>query len=451
MMRVLVIEPDSASRRNLRDLLAGNGFEVVEADNAEAAGEANANRIGTLIANAALLDENLIALAEPVPVVLLADSPSVSQAVDCMRRGAADYLAKSADATALMAAIAKAVAGDVPGAPKFSPMIGDCPPMRELGERILAAARTTTAVLFQGEPGTGKALAARVLHEASERRYGRLIGLNCAATPAPSIEPALFGFDLAAAEPAASSAGLIEAAHGGTMFIAAVALMPAAAQSRLLRFLDEGTVGAQSVDVRVVAASHLDLRQLAGHGHFNNDLLRRLHATTLPVPPLRERGEDIVRIANAVLERVSRTLNKRGLKFADRTVDALRRHRWPGNVRELENAVERATALCDGPVIAANLFAEIDRDGDRIAATDPKQTTSGSLEDFFVRFVLANQDQFTETELASQLGISRKSLWERRQRLNIPRRRTRTRGPRQEPSAGVRDGATVGGPLAQAR
>ncbi len=443
MMRVLVMEPDSANRRQLRVLLERNGFEVFETTTAAGVRQAQANRVLTVIADVALLaDADLIAIADPIPVVIVTDSPSVNQAVDCMRRGASDYLARPYEPEALVAAVRSAASRSASGAAiaaDSSPMIGDCAPMRELRARIAAAARTVAPVLMQGEPGTGKELAARVLHDASDRRYARLITLNCATTPEPSIEPTLFGYDVAPAAADQPSGGLVAAAHRGTLFIDGIDLMPMAAQSRLLRFLDENTaqatddtsetVEASGLDVRFIVATHQDLRQLAANGHFHDHLLLRLASTALRLPPLRERGDDIEQIAHAVLDRCSAKLNKPGVKFAAGALRAMRNHAWPGNVRELANAVAQATALCDGAFIEADLLAiHAAKDA---ATTDRQQATSGSLEDFFVRFVLANQDQFTETELASQLGISRKSLWERRQRLNIPRRRTRKRGPRQ--------------------
>ena len=183
-----------------------------------------------------------------------------------------------------------------------------------------------------------------------------------------------------------------------------------------------------------MATSHQDLRQLTANGHFLANLLEAFGQSTLHVPPLRDRGDDVVQIAQAVLDRATAKLNKPGIGFSAAALAALCNHPWPGNVRELKNTVERAAGLCDAPAIDTDLLPfDLSEGG---ATAEPAPETTGSLEDFFVRFVLANQDQYTETELASQLGISRKSLWERRQRLNIPRRRTRKRGPRR-PAAGL--------------
>ena len=440
MMRVLVLERDAAKRQQLRTLLDDHGFEVFEAAAAVGARQARGNRVQTVLADTTLLaDGDLIALAHPVPVVLIADTPSVGQAVECMRKGACDYLAWPCDPERLVAAVTAATSGftgTVTSADDLSAFVGGSPPIRELKERINEAAKASGPVYLQGEPGTGKELAARALHNASDRRYAPLITLNCATTDDAVIEPALFGYE-ATLSVASANSGLVGAACDGTLLIKEVDLMPIAAQARLVRLLkpDATPATTASVDVRVVATSHQDLRQLAANGHFRGDLLDRLGRTTLHVPPLRDRGDDVVQIAQSILDRTAAKLNKPAVGFSAGALAALCNHPWPGNVRELKNAVERAVGLCDAPAIDTDLLPfDLSESG---TATEPAPATTGSLEDFFVRFVLANQDQYTETELASQLGISRKSLWERRQRLNIPRRRTRKRGPRR-PAAGLR-------------
>ena len=219
------------------------------------------------------------------------------------------------------------------------------------------------------------------------------------------------------------------------MFLDEIGDLPAAAQARLFHYLSDGTVRrlgspeTHRVDVRIIAATHRDLRQLTDNGQFREDLFTRLNTVCLQVPPLRERGDDVIAIAQTTLERVAGKFNKRGLTLTTDAIDAMRRYRWPGNVRELENALERAVILCQTTTIDAGILP-IQTDSTRLPLPDSQRESSSSLEDYFLRFVLDNEDHLTETELAKALGISRKSLWERRQRLNIPRRRTRKRGPR---------------------
>ena len=441
MTRVLVIEQDDSSRRQLREEFERNGFGVVEAPNTELLSLDTAPA-DVVVANVSFTgsSSNILSMAAPLPVVVLADSPTISEAVECMRAGAADYLAKPLQPTNLIAAVERAAATPraTVDSEAFSPIIGHCEEMRELLDQVTSMAPTESSILILGESGTGKELIARALHSASRRRQAQVITFNCAGIPETLIEVELFGSTSAgpsSTEDPATRRGLLEAAHGGTLFLDEVGDLPASAQARLAQYLDEGTFrrlgssASHRVDVRVIAATHRDLRQLTKSGQFREDLFARLNSVSLHVPPLRERGDDVVAIAQTTLERLAAKFNKRGLALSASAMEAMRRYRWPGNVRELENALERAVILCQSKTIDADLLP-IHADTSHTAQADAQRESSSSLEGYFLRFVLDNEDRLTETELAKVLGISRKSLWERRQRLNIPRRRTRTRGPR---------------------
>jgi DNA-binding NtrC family response regulator len=326
-------------------------------------------------------------------------------------------------------------------------IIGTCAPMQDLYSKIRKVAPTDSNVLIQGESGTGKELVARALHNLSRRAKAPMISVNCAAIPETLIESELFGHEKGAFTGAsAGRAGLVEAADGGTLFLDEIGELPLEAQARLLRVLQEGeirrvgAVQSQKVDVRLIAATHRDLKNLAKVGQFREDLYYRLHVIALKLPALRERGSDVNEIASAFLARQSARIGRDDLHFSSEAEQAIRHYSWPGNVRELENAVERSVILSESPEISAELLgidielSDLDDDDllDGMSAlgsvsagnASHEPTEDLSLEDYFQHFVLEHQDHMTETELARKLGVSRKCLWERRQRLGIPRRKS---------------------------
>ncbi|WP_257274578.1 sigma 54-interacting transcriptional regulator, partial [Endozoicomonas sp. SESOKO4] len=237
----------------------------------------------------------------------------------------------------------------------------------------------------------------------------------------------------------AARTGLIEAANTGTLFLDEIGELPLEAQARLLRVLQEGeirrvgSVHSQKVDVRLIAATHRNLRQLSASGHFREDLYYRLKVVELRIPALRERGNDVLLLAEKLLEKVCKKMELEVYSYSPEAMAAICQHQWPGNVRELEHAIERAVILCDDDIITPETL-DLDvhvkstlfkADTSNTNSHNEVETQDGlSLEDYFQRFVLEHQNQMTETELARKLGISRKTLWERRQRLGIPRKKT---------------------------
>jgi len=194
-----------------------------------------------------------------------------------------------------------------------------------------------------------------------------------------------------------------------------------------LRVLQEGEVrrvgatGSRRVNVRLIAATHRDLRQMCFDGHFRNDLYFRLRVVEVHLPPLRTRGDDVLELADFLLAKACRRLNRPPIAFSEAARSAICAHDWPGNVRELENAVERAVILSDGGPITPDLLAIDAPQVNDAAVEEDTESGSGALTDYFRRFVLDHQAQLSETEIARRLGISRKALWEKRARLGIPR------------------------------
>ncbi|GGH93139.1 response regulator [Pseudomonas fluvialis] len=464
MSHILIVEDETIIRSALRRLLERNQYQVSEAGSVQEAQERfNIPGFDLVVSDLRLPGApgtELIKLAQGTPVLIMTSYASLRSAVDSMKMGAVDYIAKPFDHDEMLQAVARILSErqrvergptsvEQSSSPTGTPpsqatgelgIIGSCAPMQELYNKIRKVAPTDSNVLIQGESGTGKELVARALHNLSRRAKAPLISVNCAAIPETLIESELFGHEKGAFTGAsAGRAGLVEAADGGTLFLDEIGELPLEAQARLLRVLQEGeirrvgSVQSQKVDVRLIAATHRDLKALSKIGQFREDLYYRLHVISLRLPPLRERGNDVLEIAQSFLARQCQRMEREPLHFASEAEQAIRQYSWPGNVRELENAIERAVILCEGPQISTELLGidiepDLEVDGDPFAnsaaAVSLEPSEDLSLEDYFQHFVLEHQDHMTETELARKLGISRKCLWERRQRLGIPRRKS---------------------------
>lgn len=453
MSHILVVEDEALIRSSLKRLLERNSYSVSEAPSVTDACERySLQDFDLIISDVRLPGEpgtELITRAKPTPVLIMTSYGNLKSAVEAMKLGAVDYISKPFDHDEMLLAIERvlreknlraqneALKQTVARAYPTSGMIGSCPAMQEVFNRIRKLAPLATTVLIRGESGTGKELVARALHDQSPRANGPMISVNCAAIPETLIESELFGAEKGSFTGAqANRKGLVEAADGGTLFLDEIGELPPEAQARLLRLLQEkevrriGSTQAKRVDIRLVAATHRNLKQLAAEGRFREDLYYRLHVVELLLPPLRDRGDDILELADTLLDRISRRLGVGQLHFSEDSREAMLNYSWPGNVRELENAIERAAILCESDEIEpehlaidyVRLPSPTQTGGRSVSASEPP--TGLSLEDYFQHFVLEHQDHMSETELAQKLGISRKSLWERRQRLGIPRRKS---------------------------
>jgi DNA-binding NtrC family response regulator len=466
MPRILIVEDEDIIRSAVRKMLTHAGYDVTDAGSVEEAEEHDLGSFDLIISDLRLPGApgtEMIRRAPATPVLIMTSYASLRSAVDSMKLGAVEYIAKPFDHDEMLASVAAILArkstpaaADDSGAvttktvtqasesDPASIMFGQCEPMQRVFTLIRKVAPTETTVLIQGESGTGKELAARALHLMSPRAAAPLISVNCAAIPESLIESELFGHEKGAFTGAVGArTGLIEAANGGSLFLDEIGELPAEAQARLLRVLQEGEIrkvgSTQSlkVNVRMLAATHRNLKAMTRSGEFREDLFYRLNVMQVRIPPLRDRQGDILILAQRFLKRQGAKMSKPDLQFSADAVRTIERHRWPGNVRELENAIERATILCDSELITPAL---LDLNGDGDSEYIPETLVAGnneqahaqsadsqgdlSLEDYFQHFVLENQDRMNETDLAQKLGISRKSLWERRQRLGIPRKKT---------------------------
>ena len=464
MPRILIVEDEDIIRSAVRKLLQHAGYEVADAVSVEEAEGLEPDGFDLVITDLRLpgaAGTEMINRAPNTPVLIMTSYASLRSAVDSMKMGAVDYIAKPFDHDEMLAAVENILArkdsdadrqsGDEPsreaGSVASDPsaiMFGQCEPMQKVFTLIRKVAPTETTVLINGESGTGKELAARALHLLSPRATKPLISVNCAAIPESLIESELFGHEKGSFTGAVSArTGLIEAADGGSLFLDEIGELPAEAQARLLRVLQEseirkvGATQSRKVDVRMIAATHRNLKAMTRTGEFREDLYYRLNVMQIRLPPLRERRADILGLASRFLKRQANKLGRPELSLSPEAMQALERHRWPGNVRELENAIERASILTDGDIITPSVLdldsdsgddyipeTLVEGDNEQTPARDPDSANDLSLEDYFQHFVLENQDRMSETELAQKLGISRKSLWERRQRLGIPRKKT---------------------------
>jgi DNA-binding NtrC family response regulator len=307
--------------------------------------------------------------------------------------------------------------------------------MRAVMDAIERVGPAAAGVLIRGESGTGKELVARQIHELSERARGAFVAVNCAAIPDTLVESELFGHRRGAFTGAdRDRPGKFRQADGGTLFLDEVGDMELAAQAKLLRVLQEGIVeplgGGEpvTVDVRVLAATHRDLKAMAAEGRFREDLLFRLRVVEIELPPLRERAGDVLLLARQFLAASSRA----GLSLAPETERALLAYPWPGNVRELANAVERATIFCRGLVLQpedlpqeVRAAAEPAGEGDLLLAWDPEddfQTAKRKLVERFERAVLVEalrEHGGNISQAARKLGLHRQNLQQKLHELGI--------------------------------
>jgi len=441
MSHILVIDDEQVICDALQRLLERHGHAVRTAGDLPTARAKAPEQFDFIIADLKLPGAEGIDIrkdAPDVPVLVMTSYASVRSAVDSMQRGAVDYIAKPFDHDELLlildrvlrqrrlarqnAALKQDLERDYP----TTGMVGSSSAMHEVHDRIARVAPTDMTTLIVGESGTGKELVARAIHDQSQRHDAPLIAVNCASLPEGVIESELFGHEKGAFTGATSQRiGLVEAASGGTLFLDEVGELPLAAQAQLLRVMEDGEVRpvggsrARRLDLRVIAATHRDLDALAGAGGFRRDLFYRLCKLEVRLPPLRERPEDLADLARSMLAKVARKTTRPPPALSQSAQQAIARYDWPGNVRELENAIERAVILCDGDAIAPE---QLGLGG----ATAPPDTATPqrfdlSLDEYFRQFVLTHQASLTETELARRLGLSRKALWQRRQRMDLPR------------------------------
>ena len=451
MEPLLLVEDKNELRAMLRKALERAGYAVDEApDGAAAIQKIRARRYMLVITDLKMPGASgLDVLRETkqadatIPVLLLTAFGSVEEAVTAMKEGAFDFLQKPVDLDHMKLLVQRAtqqqelqrenllLREEFAARYGFPRILGEHASIREASQQIQRVAATDSTVLLLGESGTGKELFARAVHHLSPRREQPFVALNCAAIPEGLVENELFGHERGAFTGAgARKVGKMDLAHRGTLFLDEIGELPLAIQAKLLRVLEERRFervgGTQSidVDVRIVVATNRNLQKLAEEKLFREDLYFRISAVPLTIPPLRERGNDVILLAEYFLEKFSREFKKPGLELSPEARERLLQYRWPGNVRELQNTLERAVILADGVSIQPNgLQLPVAKpDADRLPpGMLPEQFSwEGSLEEVTGRAVghiehvlLENalrECKWNKTRAAKKLGVSPKTL-----------------------------------------
>jgi DNA-binding NtrC family response regulator len=446
MPDILLVEDKDSLRRVMRLTLEHAGYGVTEAADARSAlNEISTTRHSLVLTdlrmpNGSGLDVLRAARAADadVPVIVMTAFGSIDEAVQAMKDGAHDFLQKPVDSNHLLLLVERALEqarlrtenvllreewSKRYGFPKI---LGESEVIKRAVADTQRVAQTEATVLLLGESGTGKELFARAVHHLSNRRDKPFVAINCAAIPETLIENELFGHERGAFTGANDRRqGKFELASSGTVFLDEIGELPLSVQGKLLRAIEEKVVdriggrAPLTVDVRVVAATNKDLKTAVENGQFRGDLFFRLAVFPLEVPPLRDRGEDIILLARHFASQLGKELRGREASLSEEAIASLRRHNWPGNVRELENAIERACILSDTMTLQPNDLG-LGVAGAKESETLQELDLSGTLSDVahralrlvegrkILEALIANDRNKSKT--AEDLGISYKTL-----------------------------------------
>jgi two-component system, NtrC family, response regulator AtoC len=438
---ILVVDDEPNVRESFR-LVLEDAYDVIDVpDGARALEAVRASPVDLVLLDLRLPEmdgievlERLKALDEGVEVILVTAVKTVRMAVAAMKLGAFDYVTKPFDEDELLSLVRRALQkrslerevtflrGELARQHDREDIVGEHPEMQKLSRLITQVARTTTTVLITGESGTGKELIARAIHHRGQRRDKPFVPVNPAAIPESLVESELFGHEKGAFTGAHQrKLGRFELAQGGTLFLDEIGLLRPEVQAKLLRVLQEreiervGGTHTIKIDVRIVAATNLDLKRAVASGAFREDLFYRLNVVPIAVPPLRERIEDLPLLVDHFIRRYNHECNKRIEALTPDALAALGSYSWPGNVRELQNIVERTVVLVDGPLISAadlplDLTISPTRPG---SASDKRRVDLNEASDRFERLIVQRvleEARGNVSEAARVLGLHRNSL-----------------------------------------
>ncbi len=429
-----VIEDDPALQELLVEELEAEGYKVMAWGSVEAF-KKSVTPLDLVISDIRLPGLSGLSLLESLknednsPALLLITAfGTVDQAVDALKQGADDFLTKPLDVEHLLLSVKRILEHRSlqrelkryrqqqkgPGG-----LVGQSPSMRKLYDQIERIAPADGSVLITGESGTGKELVAKALHQLSDRAEQSFQAVNCAGIPADLMESEFFGHAAGAFTGAQKKRqGLLKQADGGTLLLDEIGEMPMALQAKLLRVLQEGTIRAvgsdeeETVNVRILAATHQDLEQQVEDGRFRQDLFYRLETFSLRVPPLRERGEDIERLANYFLQQLQKNSDKTVRSISPAALEQLYSYRFPGNVRELQNAIERAFTFSRDDKIAVEDLPQriLDSEHEPDVEYGTEWPTLDEYQNQYIRKVLAHAEG-NKSKAAEILGVTRRTLY----------------------------------------
>ncbi len=445
--RLLIVEDEETLCESLKRVLLKEGYEVDMASSAEAALKSIEDAAYDLVITDIILPgidgiELLRRLKLKFPeqiVIIITAYASIETAVGALRAGAYDYVIKPIIHEEIKRIVRNALRERALVAENlilkkqieerydFEKIIGESKEIISLIAEVKKIANSKSNVLLLGETGTGKELIARAIHYNSTRQDKPFVPINCSAIPENLLESELFGFLKGAFTGAMTSKrGLFEEASSGTVFLDEIGDLGRNLQAKLLRVMDDheirpiGGIQTKKIDIRFITATNRDIEKAVQEGLFREDLYYRINVVTLKLPPLRERKDDIIILANHFLGKYSQEIGK-PVKFIDHAaVRLLMDYHWPGNVRELQNIMERSVLITDSNTIFPEHLPEGLRTCNPLLTEAFNNTLS--IENYTKEFILRYEKSCTEQRLADMLGITRKALWEKRKRWNLKRK-----------------------------
>lgn len=448
VQKIMVVDDDDPLRALLRDYLVAEGYHVVAYSLATAAlaDLKLGAKIDLVISDLKMPQMDGLSFLEQVkkttpqiPVVLMTAFGSIENAIEAIRKGAFDYMVKPFQLEEVSVIVARALnfkrletenqvlRDQIKNRYQFQKIIGKSPGMKNIFDLIERVSQANSNVLITGESGTGKEMVARAIHESGGRRHKPFVAINCTSIPETLLESELFGHAKGAFTGAqVKRQGLFEEADGGTLFLDEIGDMEMGLQAKLLRVIQErkirplGENHFKEIDVRIIAATHKDLKEGVRLGTFREDLFYRLSVIPIVIPPLRHRKEDIPVLAENFLKKYAAINHSSVRQFSEKAMSKLIQHRWEGNVRELENLVERVIVLVNKPVIHAEDIPLYDANSveDFFGTATSDLPAMEELEKRYIQFVLQKTEGRKE-KAAHILGINRRTLYRKEREYDL--------------------------------